>query len=582
MNEDFIFTYSKDDHSLILKQYVGPGGDVVVPEGVVVIGCEAFKNRADVTSVTLPDSVLEIGKSAFWRCTNLKHIRLPIHLDYIDKFAFRYCESLTQLDFPNTVSHFGKSVFFGCRSLSFLRLPACVSEIPENCFSTLKQLKTLVIAGPVRQIPKNAFAGLTKLTKVTLPDTVQTIGQGAFSSCWQLQEVQLPKHLISLEARTFVNCPNLKRLMLPETLQQISRTAFVQCPKLTLSVFTNSYGDYFAQATNIPFVREGEARLENQLLTELCIANDVLVSFRSYETRLVVPEGVRELGPRALTYCPFLKELVLPYSLTAIADDAFGGTDLRSLNIHIPQYSTCARLLKEWKRNHGYYYWPTLVEIEPPEMKGSFVLCDGTLVACKPDFMSQIPDGTTKIARTAFLEVKDELCSDLRIPNTVTYIDPEAFDVFVKKNPLLGAPQELRFPSFIVDEGSYAETFLQEHFPLSKVTLRRILKNETGAFLVQGETLLKCWHDGPVVRVPEEVSVLSPYCFCYDKNLQSVTLPEGLQFIHSHAFEGCGSLTSVNLPRDLKMVGNHVFKDCPKLSFITRAQFWWANFTRQI
>ena len=52
----------------VLDPYTGPGGDVVIPAGVTKIGSRAFKNCANLTSVTIPGSVKEIDKYVFQGC----------------------------------------------------------------------------------------------------------------------------------------------------------------------------------------------------------------------------------------------------------------------------------------------------------------------------------------------------------------------------------------------------------------------------------------------------------------------------------------------------------------------------------
>ena len=41
----------------VLKKYIGPGGDVVIPEGVTEIDWSAFSDCSSLTSVTIPQSV---------------------------------------------------------------------------------------------------------------------------------------------------------------------------------------------------------------------------------------------------------------------------------------------------------------------------------------------------------------------------------------------------------------------------------------------------------------------------------------------------------------------------------------------
>lgn len=55
----------------ILEKYIGPGGDVTIPEGVTEIGDWAFCGCTGLTSVTIPGDVTEIGNEAFQDCENL-------------------------------------------------------------------------------------------------------------------------------------------------------------------------------------------------------------------------------------------------------------------------------------------------------------------------------------------------------------------------------------------------------------------------------------------------------------------------------------------------------------------------------
>ena len=72
----------------VLKKYVGPGGDVTVPEGVTAIKDNVFEGNLNLTGIVLPDSVTKIGTSAFYGCANLKNVELPGKLRTIGQAAF--------------------------------------------------------------------------------------------------------------------------------------------------------------------------------------------------------------------------------------------------------------------------------------------------------------------------------------------------------------------------------------------------------------------------------------------------------------------------------------------------------------
>ena len=78
----------------ILKKYIGLGGDVVIPEGVFVIGDGAFRYCSRLTSITIPAGVTSIGNN-----------------------AFELCQSLTSIIIPDSVTSIGWNVFSGCNNL---------------------------------------------------------------------------------------------------------------------------------------------------------------------------------------------------------------------------------------------------------------------------------------------------------------------------------------------------------------------------------------------------------------------------------------------------------------------------------
>lgn len=60
----------------VIIDYVGIGGNVVIPDGVTAIAANAFEN-ARIKSIKIPDSVKSIGKEAFKNCFWLYTVELP-------------------------------------------------------------------------------------------------------------------------------------------------------------------------------------------------------------------------------------------------------------------------------------------------------------------------------------------------------------------------------------------------------------------------------------------------------------------------------------------------------------------------
>ena len=82
----------------VLRRYNGPGGDVVIPEGVIAIGNFAFSDCTGLTSVTIPDGVREINSYACSGCTSLTSVTIPNSVKEIGYYAFSGCTSLTSVE----------------------------------------------------------------------------------------------------------------------------------------------------------------------------------------------------------------------------------------------------------------------------------------------------------------------------------------------------------------------------------------------------------------------------------------------------------------------------------------------------
>lgn len=85
-----------------LFRYLGKGGEVTVPDGVVRLYGRAFFRCDTLTAITLPDSVTGIHTRAFAGCTNLTRITLPATLLYVGPAAFVGCSGLKKVCFRGT------------------------------------------------------------------------------------------------------------------------------------------------------------------------------------------------------------------------------------------------------------------------------------------------------------------------------------------------------------------------------------------------------------------------------------------------------------------------------------------------
>ncbi len=97
-----------------LKKYKGPGGDVVIPDGIKQIGMNAFMYCKSLTGVTIPDSVTAIQSFAFAECVNLTNVTIPDSIKSISRGAFIGCTALREVFLPENIEFivFGKDNCF--------------------------------------------------------------------------------------------------------------------------------------------------------------------------------------------------------------------------------------------------------------------------------------------------------------------------------------------------------------------------------------------------------------------------------------------------------------------------------------
>lgn len=131
----------------ILTGYMGPGGDVTIPDGVIRIGEEAFADCAELVRVTIPESVRAIDDKAFSGCVNLRAVTIPTGVTRIGWSAFRNCTSLTDVTIPSGVQEIGYAAFSGCSALKCVTLPASISGIDYGVFDGCSALTDVYFSG---------------------------------------------------------------------------------------------------------------------------------------------------------------------------------------------------------------------------------------------------------------------------------------------------------------------------------------------------------------------------------------------------------------------------------------------------
>ena len=75
-----------------------------VPDDIVYIGPEAFKDCKNAETIEIPDSVIQIAEKTFSGLSKLKSVRLSKNLTEIEAGLFSGCSSLEHIELPSEIT----------------------------------------------------------------------------------------------------------------------------------------------------------------------------------------------------------------------------------------------------------------------------------------------------------------------------------------------------------------------------------------------------------------------------------------------------------------------------------------------
>ena len=163
--------------------------ELIIPQGIIKIGSNAFSYCGNLISVTIPDSVTSIGSYAFSDCTNLESITIPSSVTSIGNNAFSSCFKLKDITIPNSITRIEASTFTNCQTLQSITIPNGVTFIGNYAFYTCIKLDNITIPNSVTSIGSYAFSDCTNLESITIPSSVTSIGSKSFRNLSNLTSV---------------------------------------------------------------------------------------------------------------------------------------------------------------------------------------------------------------------------------------------------------------------------------------------------------------------------------------------------------------------------------------------------------
>lgn len=220
-----------------LKRYCGSRLDVVVPEGTVVIGPEAFAGRA-VRSVQLPNSLCSIGRMAFRRCRSLRQIEIPGTVHTIEPEAFDGCDGLQHLVLHEGLQQIGMRAFWYCSSLRQIEIPASVQRVASKAFEGCSLLDRVVLRSTDTFVDEYAFR------ETRYEARLLRLADRCAAGEMELDTLELPEGMTHVDTFQFSR-GRFRKLILPSSLRTVGMNAFRGCSRLQQVILSpNTYCNY--------------------------------------------------------------------------------------------------------------------------------------------------------------------------------------------------------------------------------------------------------------------------------------------------------------------------------------------------
>lgn len=176
--------------------------NLTLPDSITEIAGEAFSNCVSLGKVTLPKNLTLLGNGVFENCNAeiifpasleripelgmnaVRKVNIPEGVKIIGEDAFWACSNLKEITLPSTITSIESGAFFNT-SISGFNYPQNIDSIPINAFCGTK-LTEFSVPPKVTEINDDAFYNCTDLVKISIPESVKYIGTDVFKNCRNL------------------------------------------------------------------------------------------------------------------------------------------------------------------------------------------------------------------------------------------------------------------------------------------------------------------------------------------------------------------------------------------------------------
>ena len=362
---------------------------------------------------------------------------------------------------------------------------------------------------PVTTIGSWAFS-YCRMTSLTIPDSVITIGHHAFTSC-KMATLTIPNSVVTIDYSAFSFCEELTSLTIPDSVVTIGSSAFSYCDKMETVTFGNGLEQVIS-----PF--HGCTGLKEVHVSDL----NVWCNIKFYWEDSNPLEYAKEFYVNG----ELIEDLIIPSGITAIHDNAFFGSKIKSVTIPDSVKSIGLTAFSEC---------PSLTDVTIGE--GVTTIGEQAFRLCPSLTNVTLPDSLTEIGKEAFWRCGE--LTNLTVGKGLKTVGQDAFRDCQKLDRLE-----------ISDLAAWCDIAFHDNYSNPLSYARKIYLN------------------GSLVKdlvIPEGVTMIRSYAFFSQREMTSLTIPDSVTRIGENAFAHSLKLKKVTMGNGVISLGNWSFSDCTAL-----------------
>ena len=504
---------------------------------------DAFNGCAQLTSIRLPKALLKIGERAFKDCARLSQVDFFASMKTIGEEAFSGCRSLSSMVLPDELLAIEAGTFKNCASLSAIELPVCVEKIGDEAFSGCTGLKDFTVK---TFHPENIAMGVSVFGGNSMGSATLTVMQGMkayFAAAEQWKEFGTINELRERSGGQFAELEAGKTYYIynvgtgkyltkgeawgtqavvgdePMRFKLNHGASMPDGVYYLTSTDTGKSGTYLFRTTNDDNVGLG--------VQAAFVDGPSLTADARWD--------IQPVGDKVYT-------MQIPEGVANHAEGKYWGvqTDHAS-NAATPTYGAYADV--DYASHKYNCQW-------------QFVLYDDD-VATKYD-EAQVLGNLLALAKKRGVRRAEELAVYENLECSIDELLAAQRSLRKKMKLIEFADPVIRAAcTSMFDTNTDGEVGYSEAAEISDLTY---------SFMFTRNTTLKTFDE---LQFFSSVPALYGNMFEGCTNLESIVLPDGLQYIYYRVFYNCKKLTKINIPEYVTLIGDNCFYGCTALQEVT-------------